>query len=108
MPAIKLGTLEESALIAVLALTEDKSYGLKILEKLSEMTGKNQSVGSVYTTLSRLQEKGFVESWVGEPTNERGGRRKRLYRVTSSGRSALDQQEQIRLASQAAYARVKG
>lgn len=83
-----LGGFEHLLLLAVLRL-EDDAYGTTVRRELSQCANKDVAVGAIYTGLDRLQEKGFVESWVGEPTAKRGGRGKRLYRVTSGGRRAL-------------------
>ncbi len=99
----KVGPNEEMAIIAVLDIEEGQAYGLSILNWLSERTGRAQSVGAVYTTLSRLEEKGCLEGWMGEPTAERGGRRKRFYRVTAVGQAVLGEKERERAAAQQAY-----
>ena len=58
-------------------------------KELKEQAGKDVAVGAIYTGLDRLAQKGFVESWAGDPTPERGGRAKRFYRVTASGLRAI-------------------
>ena len=68
---------------------EDDAYGATLRLELIECADKDVAVGAIYTGLDRLEEKGFVESWMGAPTAKRGGRAKRLYRVTSAGRRAL-------------------
>jgi DNA-binding PadR family transcriptional regulator len=83
-----LGGFEHLLLLAILRL-EDDAYGATVRRELIECADKDVAVGAIYTGLDRLEEKGFVESWMGEPTAKRGGRGKRLYRVTSAGRRAL-------------------
>lgn len=83
-----LGGFEHLLLLAILRL-ESNAYGTTIRRELIECAGKDVAVGAIYTGLDRLEEKDFVASWVGEPTAKRGGRGKRLYRVTSAGRHAL-------------------
>jgi len=83
-----LGGFEHLLLLAILRL-EDDAYGATLRRELIECADKDVAVGAIYTGLDRLEEKGFVESWMGEPTAKRGGRGKRLYRVTSAGRRAL-------------------
>ena len=83
-----LGGFEHLLLLAILRL-EDNAYGATIRRELIECADKDVAVGAIYTGLDRLEEKGFVESWMGEPTAKRGGRGKRIYRVTSVGRRAL-------------------
>src|SRR5262245_57222871 len=58
-------------------------------QELLDQADKEVAVGAIYTGLDRLEQKGYVESWMGEPTAKRGGRGKRIYRVTSAGRRAL-------------------
>lgn len=84
--AATLGDLERLTLLAVLGLEE--AYGLAVQRALAA-AGRELAPGGVYTTLDRLERKGFLASRWGEPTPERGGRAKRIYRVTASGRSAL-------------------
>ena len=83
-----LGGFEHLLLLAILRL-EDDAYGATIRRELLQCAHKDVAVGAIYTGLDRLGEKGFVESWMGEPTAKRGGRGKRFYRVTSIGRRAL-------------------
>lgn len=83
-----LGGFEHLLLLAVMRLGED-AYGVGIRRELIERAGKDVAVGAIYTGLERLERKGFVESWLGEPTPERGGRAKRFYRVTGAGRVAV-------------------
>ena len=83
-----LGGFEHLLLLAILRL-EDNAYGATVRRELIERADKDVAVGAIYTGLDRLEEKGFVDSWMGEPTAKRGGRGKRIYRVTSAGRRAL-------------------
>jgi len=83
-----LGGFEQLLLLAILRL-DDNAYGATVRRELIECADKDVAVGAIYTGLDRLEQKGFVESWMGEPTPTRGGRGKRIYRVTSAGRRAL-------------------
>lgn len=83
-----LGGFEQLLLLAILRL-DDNAYGATVRRELIECADKDVAVGAIYTGLDRLEQKGFVESWMGEPTPARGGRGKRIYRVTSAGRRAL-------------------
>lgn len=83
-----LGTLEQIVLLAVMCLDTD-AYGMTIRDEIQRRTGRRISFGAVYVTLQRLESKGFVTSWMGEPTAERGGRAKRFFRVSGGGRRAL-------------------
>ena len=83
-----LGGLEEIVLLAVMRLGE-KSYGVTIRREIEEKTGRDVSLGAIYPTLDRLEEKGLVRSWKGEPTGERGGRARRHFRLSESGLEVL-------------------
>jgi PadR family transcriptional regulator, regulatory protein PadR len=83
-----LGSLEYIVLLALLRL-EANAYGMTVRREIEERTGRSISIGAVYATLERLQAKGYVRSSVGEPTAERGGRAKRLFRIETDGRRAL-------------------
>jgi PadR family transcriptional regulator PadR len=62
---------------------------MTVRREIEERTGRNLSIGAVYATLERLEAKGYVSSCTGEPTTERGGRAKRLFRVEADGQQAL-------------------
>lgn len=79
---------EEMVLVAVWKLKEE-AYSVLIREYLREITDRNWSFGSVYNPLSRLERKGLLVSYTTEPVKERGGRSKRIYRVTPRGRDEL-------------------
>ncbi len=85
-----LGEFEQMILFALLDLEEEEAYGVTIREVIEERTGRSISSGAVYTALDRLREQGLVTSWIGDPTPERGGRRKRYYRLEAPGLQALD------------------
>lgn len=79
---------EEMILLAIWRLGEE-AYCVPILDQLKEVSGKNWTLGSIYITLHRLEKRHYVESELGTPTAERGGKSKRFYTVTSSGVEAL-------------------
>jgi DNA-binding PadR family transcriptional regulator len=82
--------------LAILAGQEAKtSYGLSILHKIEQITGRSISIGAVYKALGRLEARGQVSSEVGEPTPERGGRGKRLYSIEPKGQEALMEARRI-------------
>src|SRR5215475_11572864 len=83
-----LGGFESLLLLAILRL-DDRAYGVTIRRELLEQAGKDVAVGAIYTGLDRLEQKGFVASWSGEPTAERGGKATKFYRVTLKGKQAL-------------------
>ncbi|WP_174502153.1 PadR family transcriptional regulator [Acidiphilium sp. C61] len=93
MPRRTLGTFELTVLRTLIQQPED-AYGVTLLDRISERTGHDASIGALYTTLDRMERKGLVSSWWGEATAERGGRRKRFYRIETAGREAVHQTEE--------------
>lgn len=87
-----MGNFEYEAMAVVQHLGSG-AYGAAVWEKLEERRGSDVSAGALYTTLSRLERKGFVSSRLGEATAERGGRPKRYYRVEAPGVSAMREHE---------------
>jgi len=83
-----LGELEQIVLLAVVRLGDD-AYGVPIRLEIEQRTGRALTVGALYRTLDRLESKGYVTSWFGAPTAERGGRSKRYFKLRSSGLRAL-------------------
>ena len=83
-----LGEFELTVMAAVVHAGEE-AYGAAIQREIEHRSGRSAAVGAIYATLSRLEKKGYVESWLGEPTSVRGGRAKRYYRLTADGRGAL-------------------
>jgi DNA-binding PadR family transcriptional regulator len=90
-----LSSHDEVLLLAILNL-RDNAYGMTIRREVSEATGKDWSIGAVYDPLYRLEERGFVESSLSDPTRERGGRSKRIFRVTEAGLDSLLAHKQVR------------
>lgn len=82
-----IGKFEMEVLFAVWGL-RDNAYGVTIAERFGERTGQEPTIGKLYTTLERLTNKGLLESHLGEPTKERGGRRKKFFEITGSGQQA--------------------
>jgi len=95
-----LGPFEHTILAVLLRQPRD-AYGATLQERITEATGRDVSVGALYTTLDRLERKGLVTSWWGEATPERGGRRKRYYKIEASGVDAVRRTEAL-------HARVTG
>jgi DNA-binding PadR family transcriptional regulator len=86
-----LGQFEQLVLTAILTLY-DEAYGVTIHSKVQELAGaKAVSLGAIYVTLDRLEDKGLVTSWLTDPTPERGGRAKRCYRLEALGERALQE-----------------
>lgn len=84
-----LGEFEQLILFALVALPAEECYGVPIRELIERRTGRSFSAGAVYTALDRLAARGLVSSELGEPTAERGGRRKRMYRLETPGAREL-------------------
>ena len=87
-----LGSLEQIVLLALVRL-RDNAYGLTVRRDISERTGRDISIGAVYATLERLEKNGYVTSFTGAPTAERGGRRKRYFRIQAGGQRALERSQ---------------
>lgn len=86
-----LGNFEQLVITAILALREN-AYGVTIHSKVQELAQpKTVSLGAVYVTLDRLEDKGLIASWMSEPSPERGGRAKRCYRLEALGERALQE-----------------
>lgn len=83
-----LGELEQVVLLGVLRVGTD-AYGVPVHDEIQRCTRRDLTLGTIYKTLARLEEKGLVTSRVGDPTPERGGRRTRCYQMTRAGRQAL-------------------
>ena len=83
-----LGEFEQLVLLALVRQGED-GYGVSICQDLSDRTGRDVSLAAVYKTLERLETKGLVGSRLGEPTAQRGGRRKKFFRLLAPGERAL-------------------
>jgi len=90
-----LSSHDEILLLAILNLGEN-AYGVTIRREVSQAAGKNWSIGAIYDPLYRLEKKGFLESSLSQPTAERGGRSKRIFRVTRKGVEALHAHKEVR------------
>jgi PadR family transcriptional regulator, regulatory protein PadR len=75
----------EYLVISAAARCGDNAYGAAIREEIERSAKRSCSIGALYTTIDRLQSKGLIETWMGEATAERGGRAKRMVRVTGKG-----------------------
>ncbi|MEZ4993024.1 MAG: helix-turn-helix transcriptional regulator [Saprospiraceae bacterium] len=95
MKGTHLGEFEELVLLTIAALTTS-AYSVAICEELEKHTGRKIRLGVVHAVLNRLEGKGFLNSCLGEPTNERGGRRKRFYELTNAGKAALLKAKELR------------
>jgi DNA-binding PadR family transcriptional regulator len=90
MGDLVLGEFEQLVMLALARQGRD-AYGVSITDEIIERAGRDVSLGAVYKTLERLEDKGLVASRVGEPTAERGGRAKRHFGLTATGERALRQ-----------------
>ena len=89
--ASSLGQFEQLVLTAILVL-QDAAYGVTIHAKVQELAEpKSVSLGAIYVTLDRLEDKGLIASWMSDPTPERGGRAKRCYKLKKAGERALQE-----------------
>ena len=89
-PPLYLGEFELLVLLAVLRLGQD-AYGVTIRDELQRETARDLTLGAIYKTLGRLERKGYLNVRIGDPTPERGGRRKKLYMLQPLGVRALKQ-----------------
>jgi len=85
-----LGEFEQLLLLAIVHLGDD-AYGVTIRQEVERRTGRDIAIGAMYTTLNRLETKGFVKSVMTDPTAQRGGRAKRLFKLRPVGATALRQ-----------------
>jgi len=83
-----LGEFEQIVLLAILRL-DDNAYGVPIRREIEKRAGRKVTVGALYSTLDRLEAKGYINSWFADPTAERGGRSRRYFRIEPSGAEAL-------------------
>src|SRR3989337_421847 len=95
MKRTSLGELEEIVLLVTASLQED-AYGVTITQEIEKQTGRSMGFNTVHTTLQRLEEKGFISSKMGGATEERGGRRKRYFKITALGSKALKNSKELR------------
>ena len=84
-----LGEFEQLVLLAVMRL-EGEAYAVPIRQEIESRTSRRVARGALYVTLDRLEEKGFLKSWLADATAERGGRAKRYYEVRPAGVKALE------------------
>lgn len=97
MKETRLGEFEEVILLLVGILGKE-AYAFHIAEEFESQTGRSVSIGAVHSTLTRLEDKGFLKSEMGKSTAERGGRRKRIYTITAFGRRVLENARDFKVA----------
>lgn len=91
-----LGEFEELVLLSAASLTNE-AYGVSIMKYIIEETGRNVNISAVHEVLKRLEKKGYLKSKMGGATQERGGRRKRYFLLTASGKKTLEEAMQLKL-----------
>ena len=90
-----LGELEELILLTV-GILYKQAYGVAVMDEIEKQTGRSLNISAVHAVLTRLEEKGLVTSKLGEPTSERGGRRKRIFMLTAIGKRSLEEANEMR------------
>ena len=90
-----IGEFEELVLLTVASLGVG-AYGVSIKDDIEKRSDRTISIGALHSTITRLEEKNYLKSWLGEPTQERGGRRKRYFELTQQGKVALHEIKQLR------------
>ena len=88
MKGTNLGEFEEVVLLTIASLM-DEAYSVNIVDEIEKVTGRATKLGVVHAELKRLEDKGYISSELGEPTKERGGRRKRFFKISHSGKVSL-------------------
>ena len=95
MKGTNLGELEELILLTV-GILYKKAYGVAVMDEIEKQTGRILNISAVHAVLQRLEDKGLVTSKMSEPTGERGGRRKRIFYLTATGKKALEEANELR------------
>ncbi|MCE7058084.1 PadR family transcriptional regulator [Algoriphagus sp. AGSA1] len=90
-----LGELEELILLTVGVLYPE-AYGVSVMDELKVQAGRSLNISAVHSVLTRLEDKGYLRSHMGEPTVERGGRRKRIFTITAAGKNVLEESQSLR------------
>jgi len=91
----RLGEFEEVLLLLV-GILGTEAYAFNIAMEFEDQTGRSVSIGATHSTLKRLEDKGFLKSAMGDPSQVRGGRRKRMFEITAFGIKALEQSRDLR------------
>jgi len=95
MKGIHLGEFEELVLLAVASMKTD-AYAVSIKNEIEEKVDRKSNISAIHTALYRLEDKGFLDSYLGEATAKRGGKGKRLFKVTAYGYQALKEAQDKR------------
>ena len=95
MKGTYLGELEELVLLTV-GILYPEAYGVGVMDEIEKQAGRSLNISAVHAVLTRLEDKGYLKSKMGEPSQERGGRRKRIFVLTAAGKRALEQANEMR------------
>jgi DNA-binding PadR family transcriptional regulator len=93
----KIGDFEETVMLIVGILGDTEAYAFRISKAFEQRTGRSISIGSVHSTLDRLETKGFVRSSLQNATSERGDRKKRIFVITASGKRVLKESMEFKV-----------
>lgn len=95
MKGTNIGELEELVLLHV-GILHPAAYGVAVMDEIEKQADRRLNISAVHSVLTRLEEKGLVKSRMSEPTEERGGRRKRIFLLTAAGKRALEEANELR------------
>lgn len=95
MKGTNIGELEELVLLHV-GILHPSAYGVAVMDEIEKQADRRLNISAVHSVLTRLEEKGLVKSRMSEPTDERGGRRKRIFLLTAAGKRALEDANELR------------
>ena len=90
-----LGELEELVLLHV-GILYPAAYGVAVMDEIEKQTGRKLHVSAIHSVMTRLEDKGLLKSHMSDPTDERGGRRKRIFHLTAAGKRALEEAHDMR------------
>lgn len=96
MKGTHLGEFEELVLLTVAVIQAEGAYGNAVLDEVELRSNRSVALSAIHSALHRLEKKGFLESFKGEATAVRGGKRKKLYKITSYGVKALNEAKELR------------
>lgn len=90
-----LGELEELVLLTV-GILHPEAYGVGVMDEIEKQAARSLNISAVHAVLTRLEDKGYLKSKMGDPSQERGGRRKRIFLLTAAGKRALEEANEMR------------
>ena len=95
MKGSNLGELEELVLLTV-GILFPEAYGVAVMDEIQQRAERTLNISAVHAVLTRLEEKGLLKSKMGDPSDERGGRRKRIFTLTAAGKRSLEEANELR------------